>query len=171
MPTTLGKYQLGMTLGEGVSCKVKLAKDNTGTRYAVKVLHNDEEFLELIQAEIKTLEKLKHPNIVNLIESGKGIMANQKKSPKEVDYIVLELVNGGDLFDFVANSGRFSEEVARYYFTQFMSALDYMHQNNCCHRDLKPENIMLDSEFNLKVADFGFAAPVAGRDGSGFLTT
>ena len=84
---------------------------------------------------------------------------------------MLELVNGGDLFDYIANSGRFSEDVARYYFTQFMDALDYMHKNNCCHRDLKPENIMLDSEFNLKVADFGFAAPVSGRDGSGFLST
>lgn len=98
-------------------------------------------------------------------------MSNSKKSDKTVDYLVLELVNGGDLFDYIANSGRFSEDVARYYFTQFMDALDYMHKNNSCHRDLKPENIMLDSEFNLKVADFGFAAPVSGRDGSGFLAT
>jgi len=99
------------------------------------------------------------------------VLCNSRKQDKNVDYIVLELVNGGDLFDFVCNSGRFSEDVARYYFTQLMDALDYMHSNNCTHRDLKPENIMLDSEFNLKVADFGFAAPVSGRDGSGFLTT
>lgn len=98
-------------------------------------------------------------------------MSNPKKGNKTVDYLVLELVNGGDLFDFVANSGRFSEDVARYYMNQLMDALDYMHKNNCAHRDLKPENIMLDSEFNLKVADFGFAAPVTGRDGSGFLHT
>ena len=99
-------------------------------------------------------------------------MSNPKKNQtKTVDYLVLELVAGGDLFDFVANSGRFSEDVARYYMNQLMDALDYMHSNNCAHRDLKCENILLDSEFNLKVADFGFAAPVSGRDGSGFLTT
>jgi hypothetical protein len=44
MPTTLGKYILGRTLGSGVSCKVKLAKDEAGTRYAVKILHQDEQF-------------------------------------------------------------------------------------------------------------------------------
>lgn len=171
MPTTLGKYQLGTTLGSGVSCKVKLARDSTNQRFAIKLLHDNEEFLSLIKAEVETLKKLSHPNIVNLIEEGNGVMSNSKKQDKSVDYIVLELVNGGDLFDFVCNSGRFSEEVARYYFTQLMDALEYMHNNNCTHRDLKPENIMLDSEFNLKVADFGFAAPVSGRDGTGFLNT
>jgi serine/threonine protein kinase len=46
-----------------------------------------------------------------------------------------------------------------------------MHKHGVCHRDLKPENIMLDEKFNLKVADFGFAAPTAGRDKNGYLTT
>jgi serine/threonine protein kinase len=46
-----------------------------------------------------------------------------------------------------------------------------MHSLNVCHRDLKPENLMLDAAYNLKVADFGFAAPVRGRDGSGKLYT
>jgi serine/threonine protein kinase len=171
MPTTLGKYQLGKTLGSGVSCKVKLAKDASGTRYAVKILHKDEQFQELIKTEVESLKNLKHPNIVNLVEVGHGVCENPKKSPKSVDYIVLELVQGGELFDFVALSGRFNENVARYYFSQLMEALNYMHSAGACHRDLKPENIMLDSDFNLKVADFGFAAPALGRDGSGFLTT
>lgn len=96
-----------------------------------------------------------------MIEVSKGQIKSQSKPEKnkEVEYIVLELVQGGELFDFVANSGRFSENVARFYFAQLMGALSYMHTAGACHRDLKPENIMLDSEFNLKVADFGFAAP------------
>ena len=68
MPTTLGKYQLGKTLGSGVSCKVKLAKDATGTRYAIKILHANEEFEDLIKTEVDSLKNLKHPNIVNLVE-------------------------------------------------------------------------------------------------------
>jgi serine/threonine protein kinase len=84
---------------------------------------------------------------------------------------VLELASGGELFDFIANSGRFEEPIARYYFKQFMEGLDYCHNMGIAHRDLKPENILLDSQFNIKIADFGFAAPVEGKDGSGNLTT
>ena len=74
MPTTLGKYQLGKTLGSGVSCKVKLAKDAQGTRYAVKILHNDDQFIDLIKTEVDTLKTLNHPGIVNMVEVGQGVM-------------------------------------------------------------------------------------------------
>jgi serine/threonine protein kinase len=52
-----------------------------------------------------------------------------------------------------------------------MEGLNYLHSSGTAHRDLKPENLMLDTNFNLKIADFGFAAPVQGRDGSGMLET
>jgi len=80
MPTTLGDYILGRTLGSGVSCKVKLAKDAGGTRYAIKILHQDEQFQELIETEVDTLTKIKHANIVNMVEVGEGIQANSKKN-------------------------------------------------------------------------------------------
>lgn len=84
---------------------------------------------------------------------------------------MLELALGGELFDFVAISGRFEEDLARYYFKQFLEGLDYCHMKGVAHRDLKPENLLLDQHFTLKIADFGFAAPLEGRDGSGQLTT
>jgi len=52
-----------------------------------------------------------------------------------------------------------------------MEGLDYCHSNGVAHRDLKPKNLLLDSNYVLKIADFGFAAPVEGRDGSGYLKT
>jgi len=76
----------------------------------------------------------------------------------------LELVGGGELFDFVANSGAFSDNISRYYFKQMINGLKYMHSAGVAHRDLKPENIMLTEDFTLKIADFGFAAPIEGRD-------
>ena len=52
-----------------------------------------------------------------------------------------------------------------------LEALNYCHSKGICHRDLKPENFLLDSDFLLKLADFGFSAPTMGRDGSGYLQT
>jgi len=172
MPTTLGKYTLGRTLGSGVSCKVKLAKDDSGTRYAIKILHQDEQFQELVETEVDTLTKVKHPNIVNLVEVGEGEQVNSKKgASKHVKYIVLELVGGGELFDLVALGGRLEEKYARFYFKQLVDGLNYLHNAGFVHRDLKPENLMLDSNFNLKIADFGFAAPSKGKTGDGMLET
>ena len=84
--------------------------------------------------------------------------------------MVLEFVQGGELFDFVAKD-KFSEPISRFYFKQLLLATHYCHSKGVAHRDLKPDNIMLDSKFNVKIADFGFAGPIQGRDGSGYLDT
>lgn len=86
-------------------------------------------------------------------------------------YIVLELATGGEFFDYIATGGAFPENIARFYFRQLIDALDYVHTRGAVHRDLKPENLLFDANYNLKVADFGFAAPVDGRDGQGYLRT
>jgi len=176
MPTYLQsaksvRYQLGRTLGSGVSCKVKLAKDDANNRYAIKLMSKDIDFQELMVAELDTLRQCAHPHVIGLIEAGKGLQENPKKGDKTVHYIVLELAQGGELFDFIALGGRFPESVARLYAKQLCEALNFMHTAGVCHRDLKPENLMLDGNYNLKVADFGFAAPTAGRDGKGKLST
>lgn len=85
--------------------------------------------------------------------------------------IVLEYVGGGELFDFVAETGKFSEKVTRTYFHQMMNGLHYMHTKGFAHRDIKPENVLLSQMFVLKIADFGFSCLLRGKDGTGVLRT
>lgn len=173
MPGTLGKYNILRTLGKGASCKVKLAQDSeSGKKVAIKIMNDnmDPNLKQLVMTEVKAMELLKHQHVIYQIEYGTGIYKKESKE-KEVSYIVLELALGGELFDYIANSGRFEEPLARYFFKQFLEGLDYCHQHGVAHRDLKPENLLLCNNFDLKIADFGFAAPVEGKDASGNLTT
>jgi len=115
---------------------------------------------------------LSHPNIVNLVEYSKdGIREKANGAKEEVIYIVLELATGGELFDFVALTGRFSDSICRYYFKQLIQGLHHVHSHGITHRDLKPENVLIDDKFTLKIADFGFAAPLDGKDFSGYCKT
>jgi len=174
---TLDGYSLHQTLGSGISAKVKLGKDAQGNSFAIKIFdkanaRNDARTLQLLQLEVDTISKLNHPHMVNLTsfkEEAELVKRDGRK--KRVAYIVLELITSGELFDFVSSTGPFTEVQARHFFTQMLQCLHYLHSNGVCHRDLKPENILLDKDFNVKIADFGFAAPIEGRDGSGQLKT
>lgn len=81
---------------------------------------------------------------------------NLTRSPNS--YLVLEYVQGGELFEFLVSSRRFDANEASKYFQQIIRGLDYCHHFSICHRDLKPENIMLTAHKNIKIADFGMAA-------------
>lgn len=83
MPVMLnGKYELGRTLGEGVSCKVKLARDSAGARYAIKVMRAGADWQECVDTELGVLSQLQHPNIVSLVESGEGVKSHPKRGDK-----------------------------------------------------------------------------------------
>lgn len=56
----------------------------------------------------------------------------------------MELATGGELFDYVATTGRFAEPIARFYFHQLINGLEYVHNKGITHRDLKPENVLFD---------------------------
>lgn len=131
-----------------------------GRHYAVKIIKRQNVVAneKAIRNEVNIMKSLKHPNLVNMIEfMEKEEYFKSNGSSFQVMSVVLELATGGELFEYVANTGRFSEPVARTYFHQMIDALDYLHSNNIAHRDMKPENLLFDSEFNLKIADFGFS--------------
>jgi serine/threonine protein kinase len=170
-----GKYVLVKPLGSGYNSKVKLGYDSANNSYAaVKMIRHSHPSLNMktLKKEIEILQALNNPNIVNLVEFQESADYVKKNgSSYKVVAIVMELVPNGELFEYVADSGRFSEEVARSYFRILIETLEYCHNQGITHRDLKPENLLFDADFNLKVADFGFATLLAGKDGSGQLST
>ncbi|KAL3533093.1 hypothetical protein ACH5RR_006614 [Cinchona calisaya] len=148
-----GKYELGRLLGHGTFAKVYMSRNlQTGKCVAMKVVGKEKVMrvgmMEQIKREISVMKMVKHPNIVDLHE----VMASKTKI-----YFVMELIRGGELFTKIAR-GRLREEVARNYFQQLMSAIDFCHSRGVFHRDLKPENLLLDEDGNLKVTDFGLSA-------------
>ncbi|KAG2380153.1 CBL-interacting serine/threonine-protein [Vigna angularis] len=151
--TRLGKYELGKTIGEGSFAKVKFAKNvENGNHVAIKILDRSHvlshKMTEQLKKEISAMKIINHPNVVKIYE----VMASKTKI-----YIVLELINGGELFDKIAQSGRLKEDEARSYFHQLINAVDYCHSRGVYHRDLKPENLLLDSNGVLKISDFGLS--------------
>ncbi|KAL0732208.1 hypothetical protein Bca4012_008417 [Brassica carinata] len=165
--TRVGNYEMGRTLGEGSFAKVKYARNTvTGDLAAIKILDRDKvlrnKMVEQLKREISTMKLIKHPNVVEIME----VMASKTKI-----YIVLELVNGGELFDKIAQQGKLKEDEARSYFHQLINAVDYCHSRGVYHRDLKPENLILDANGILKVSDFGLSAFSLQVRGDGLLHT
>ncbi|XP_004287123.1 PREDICTED: CBL-interacting serine/threonine-protein kinase 6 [Fragaria vesca subsp. vesca] len=148
-----GKYELGRMLGHGTFAKVYHARNlKTGKSMAMKVVGKEKVIkvgmMEQIKREISVMRMVRHPNIVELHE----VMASKSKI-----YFAMDLVRGGELFAKIAK-GRLKEDVARVYFQQLISAVDFCHSRGVYHRDLKPENLLLDEDGDLKVTDFGLSA-------------
>ncbi|XP_061365284.1 CBL-interacting serine/threonine-protein kinase 5-like [Gastrolobium bilobum] len=151
--TVFGKYEMGRLLGKGTFAKVYYGKKiGTGESVAIKVINKEqvkkEGMMEQIKREISVMRLVKHPNIVEL----KEVMATKTKI-----FVVMEYVRGGELFAKVSK-GKLKEDLARKYFQQLISAVDYCHSRGVSHRDLKPENLLLDENEDLKISDFGLSA-------------
>lgn len=151
--TLFGKYEMGRLLGKGTFAKVYYGKQlESGESVAIKVINKDqvkkEGMMEQIQREIAVMRLVRHPNIVEL----KEVMATKTKI-----FFVMEYVRGGELFAKVAR-GKLQKDLARTYFQQLISAVDFCHSRGVSHRDLKPENLLLDENGDLKVSDFGLSA-------------
>lgn len=78
-------------------------------------------------------------------------------------YMLMEYVNGGELFSYLRSRGRFSNNTGLFYSTEIVCAIEYLHSKEIVYRDLKPENILLDSEGHIRLTDFGFAKKLSER--------
>ncbi|XP_033626503.1 SNF-related serine/threonine-protein kinase-like [Asterias rubens] len=149
-----GMYDLEETLGRGHFAIVKLARHVfTGQKVAVKVIDknklDDISRAHLFQ-EVRCMKLVQHPNVVRLYE----VIDTQTKL-----YLILELGDGGDMYDYIMqHENGLTEDLARDYFSQIVSAISYCHKLHVVHRDLKPENVIFFKKLGIvKLTDFGFS--------------
>ena len=169
MPKVLdGKYTLGKALGEGGFCKVDLARDDDGNKYAVKTWLEFQK--KMFEDETKATEIDWHPNLVKYIEANQHGELDHNGKISQVAYILMEHVGGGELLESLMDHGGFSAEISRFYLKQMLNGLNKLHQSGLCHRDLKPENILFtENDYNIKLTDFGFLLPLEGRERTAWL--
>ena len=130
----------------GTYGKVRLGVHRlTSTRVAIKQIPKD--VSSSLTREIHHHRQLHHPNICQLYE----VIATESYI-----WLVTELCSGGELFDYLEEKKRLSEDEARTIFGQLCLAVGYAHDKGVVHRDLKLENVLLDERCRVKLGDFGF---------------
>lgn len=150
-------YRFGtVTLGEGTYGFVRLAERlSDQTKFAIKIIPKKKiKKPETLAREITVMKQVDHPNIVKLYETFEDA---------RYIYLVMELCEGGELFDRLIEIGHFTEQQAALLFSQMLSAVAYLHSINIAHRDLKPENFLFSTQCeinSLKLIDFGLAKVV-----------
>ncbi|XP_062870867.1 serine/threonine-protein kinase DCLK1a isoform X4 [Trichomycterus rosablanca] len=154
------RYTVGRMIGDGNFAVVhECVERSTGRAYALKIINKGKcrGKEQMIQNEVAILRRVKHPNIVLLIE--------EMDTYSEL-YLVMELVKGGDLFDAITSATRYTERDASGMLYNLTNAIKYLHSLNIVHRDIKPENLLVyehqDGSKSLKLGDFGLATVVDG---------
>jgi serine/threonine protein kinase len=152
-PSEIGAYCLHDIIGEGAFAVVRLAtRADLSTPLACKVVPRvrlqtsglDARF----ELEIRVIQQLHHPGIVQLVD-----LLNDEHNY----YVMMELCQGGELFQHVVTRGHLNENDAKPFIRQILEALGFVHSRGVCHRDLKPENLLLDQSHRVKMSDFGLS--------------
>jgi serine/threonine-protein kinase len=157
---TFGKYIIQEKLGAGGMGQVyKAYHPEVAKLVAIKVIlpqgKFDTESIKRFEREVKASEKLVHPNIIAVLDSGR---INDQL------FMVMELIQGKDLFELINEKGKLSIKEAIAYIIQAARALEHAHANGVIHRDVKPANLIADSQGLLKIVDMGLAKIHAGEN-------
>lgn len=147
------RFDIIKKLGQGTYGKVQLGiNKETGQEVAIKTIKKckieTEADLIRIRREIQIMSSVQHPNIIHIYE----VFENREKM-----VLVMEYAAGGELYDYLSERKKLTEQEARRIFRQIATAVFYCHKHKICHRDLKLENILLDQVGNAKIADFGLS--------------
>lgn len=153
---TLQDFQILRTLGTGSFGRVHLVRSVHNNRYyAIKVLKKAQivkmKQVEHTNDERRMLKLVEHPFLVRMW----GTFQDARNL-----FMVMDYIEGGELFSLLRKSQRFPNPVAKFYAAEVVLALEYLHSHNIIYRDLKPENILLDKNGHIKITDFGFAKEV-----------
>lgn len=148
-----GRYEIVGKIGTGGMADVYKARDHKLNRFvAVKVLKNefraDKAFITKFRAEAQAAAGLAHPNIVNIYDVGED---------HEINFIVMELVEGITLKEYIAKKGKLAVREATSIAIQVSQGLEAAHNSGIIHRDVKPQNIIISTDGKVKVTDFGIA--------------
>lgn len=151
-----GRYELFERIGEGGMSVVYKAKDKLLNRFvAIKILKpqfiNDSKFIDSFRRESQAAASMSHPNIVNIYDVGRE---------GNIHYIVMELIEGRTLSDYIKEQGPMSYPKVIALSKQIAAALAFAHKNHIIHRDVKPHNVMITPNGTAKITDFGIAKAV-----------
>ena len=158
--TSLQFYKYGRLIGQGAFGKVNLGLNTlTGRIVAVKSFNKNNseltgENMKKIKYETDLMKKLNHPNITKILE-----MFEDEK----YFLIIMEYINGGNLFSFVKKRRKLSEKTAKFLFRQIILGIKYIHEQNIVHRDIKLENLLIDLNNNVKICDFGIGRKITSK--------
>jgi len=147
----VNSFDLLAVIGKGSYGKVmQVRHKKTGEIFAMKVLRKDKIIqrnqMEHTKSEVNVLQNVHHPFMVTMRYS----FQNESKL-----YLILDYINGGELFFHLSKEGTFNVDRARLYTAEILLALDHLHRFDIIYRDLKPENLLLDKDGHIRLTDFG----------------
>ena len=158
--TKINFYNYGRLIGQGAFGKVNIGLNIlTGRIVAIKSFIKDDlknsENMDKILYETNLMRKLNHPNITKILETFED---------DKYIFIIMEYINGGNLFSFVKKRRKLSEKISKFLFRQIIEGIQHIHSKKIVHRDIKLENILIDLNNRIKICDFGIGVMLDSED-------